>query len=354
MDHGRYAAAMRQAIAVGNRHRPHPNPRVGAVLTLPDGQVLGSYGHIAPGEPHAERGLIDLVGEIPADAVLVVTLEPCVHTGRTPPCADAVIDAGIRTVIVGAVDPDPRVAGKGIARLRDAGIEVMVGVEAAAVEEADPGYFHHRRTGLPLVTLKQASTLDGQIAAADGTSQWITGREARIDAHRLRAAHDAVLVGAGTLRADDPHLDVRLEGYDGPQPRPVVVAGSRPLPSDLYVWQRNPIVLASDEIVLPGFDVIHAGTGGIVEFRQGFAALAEHGILTVLVEGGAGIAAALWNADLIDRGVQYFGAKIAGGTGRGAFDRIFPTLEAAIDIEITSVITLGADVRVDWRRIGPS
>lgn len=345
-----YAAAMRQAIVVGSRHRPHPNPRVGAVLTLPDGQVLGSYGHIAPGEAHAERGLIDLVGDIPEDAVLVVTLEPCAHTGRTPPCTEAIITAGIRTVIVGAIDPDPRVGGRGIALLRDAGIEVVVGVEAAAVQEADPGYFHHRRTGVPLVTLKQASTLDGQIAAADGTSQWITGDEARTDAHRLRAAHDAVLVGAGTLRADDPHLDVRLEGYDGPQPRAVIVAGSRPLPSDLYLWQRNPIVLASDEVVLPGIDVIHAGTGGVVDFRRGLTELAERGILSVLVEGGAGIAAALWDADLIDRGVQYFGAKIAGGTGRAAFDRIFPTLSGAIDVEITAVENFGGDLRVDWRR----
>lgn len=350
MDHGGYAAAMRQAIVVGSRHRPHPNPRVGAVLTLPDGQILGSHGHVAPGEPHAERGLIDLVGDIPDDAVLVVTLEPCAHTGRTPPCVDAIIAAGIRTVIVGAVDPDTRAAGKGIARLRAEGIEVVVGVEADAVEESDPGYFHHRRTGLPLVTLKQASTLDGQIAAADGTSQWITGVEARTDAHRLRAGNDAVLVGAGTLRADDPHLDVRLEGYDGPQPRAIVVAGSRPLPSDLFVWQRDPIVLASDEAVFPDFDVIHAGTGGVVDFRRGFTALAERGILSVLVEGGAGIAAALWNADLIDRGVQYFGAKVAGGTGRGAFDRVFPTLAAAVAVEITSVATLGGDLRVDWRR----
>jgi diaminohydroxyphosphoribosylaminopyrimidine deaminase / 5-amino-6-(5-phosphoribosylamino)uracil reductase len=350
VDPGGYAAAMRQAIVVGSRHRPHPNPRVGAVLMLPDGHILASRGHVAPGEVHAERGLIDSVDDIPDDAVLVVTLEPCAHTGRTPPCVEAVIAAGIRTVVVGAIDPDARVAGRGIARLREAGIEVIVGVEADAVEGADPAYFHHRRTGFPLVTLKQASTLDGQIAAADGTSQWITGREARIDAHRLRAAHDAVMVGAGTLRADDPHLDVRLEGYDGPQPRAVIVAGSRPLPPDLFLWQRDPIVLASEEVVLPNIDVIHAGTGGIVDVRRGFTELAERGILSLLVEGGAGIAAALWDADLIDRGVQYFGAKIAGGTGRGAFDRVFPTLAAAIDVEITSVVDLGGDLRVDWRR----
>jgi diaminohydroxyphosphoribosylaminopyrimidine deaminase / 5-amino-6-(5-phosphoribosylamino)uracil reductase len=340
---------MRQAIVVGSRHSPHPNPRVGAVLAL-DGRILASHGHVAPGEVHAERGLIDAVGVIPDGAVLVVTLEPCAHSGRTPPCVDAIIEAGIGTVVVGVVDPDPRVAGRGIARLRSEGIEVVVGVEADAVEESDPGYFHHRRTGFPLVTLKHASTLDGQIAAADGTSQWITGETARTDAHRLRATHDAVLVGAGTVRADDPRLDVRLAGYEGPQPRAVVVAGSRPLPSDLFVWQRDPIVLASDEVDLPGFEVIHAGTGGVVDFRRGLRSLAERGILSVLVEGGAGVSAALWNADLIDRGVQYIGAKLAGGTGRGAFDRVFPTLASAIDVELTSVVNLGGDLRIDWRR----
>ena len=350
MGPGRYAAAMRQAIDAGSRHRPHPNPRVGAVLTGHGGEVLGAYGHVAPGEVHAERGLLDSLDVIPEDAVLVVTLEPCAHTGRTPPCVDAIIAAGIGTVVIGAIDPDPRVSGRGVDRLREAGVEVVVGVEAAAVEASDPGYFHHRRTGMPLVTLKQATTLDGQIAAADGTSRWITGEEARIDAHRLRAAADAVLVGAGTLRADDPHLDVRIDGYEGPQPRAVVAVGSRPLPADLFIWKRDPIVLASEEVVLPGFDVIHAGTGGVVDFRRGLEAIAERGMLSILVEGGAGIAAALWNADLIDRGVQYFGAKVAGGTGRGAFDRVFPTISSALDVEVTSVVRLGGDLRVDWCR----
>lgn len=315
-----------------------------------EGKVLAEHAHIADGQPHAESGLLDSVAKVPPDATLVVTLEPCSHSGRTPPCADLIVTRGIRHVVIGAIDPDPRVNGRGIAILREAGVTVDVGTEAAAVEEADPGYFHHRRTGLPLVTLKQATTLDGQIAAADGTSQWITGDEARRDAHRLRAAHDAVMVGAGTLRADDPQLDVRLEGYEGPQPRPILVAGSRPLPADLTIWERKPIVLGPVGTVMPGADLITSGSGGAVDLRDGLIQVAERGILSILAEGGAGVAAGLWDAGLISRGVHYLGARLAGGTGRGAFDRVFATLDDALDIEISAVTNLAGDLRIDWQR----
>ena len=350
MTDGRFDVAMRRAIAVGSRHHPHPNPRVGAVLVDRQGRVIAEHGHARPGDVHAELGLLESFGPVPDGSVLVVTLEPCVHTGRTPPCTDAIIASGVATVVVGAVDPDARVDGRGIEALRAAGIDVVTGVETAAVEAADPGYFHHRRFGWPLVTLKQAVTLDGQIAAADGSSQWITGPEARADAQRLRAAHDAVLVGAGTVRSDDPRLDVRLDDYTDPQPVPVIVAGTRPLPSDLRVWARNPIVVASDEVVLSGVEVLHAGTGGVVDLRQALVGLGERGILSVLAEGGAGLAAGLWSAGLVSRGVLYIGAKLAGGMGRGAFDRVFATLDDAVDIEIVEVSRLGADLRLDWRR----
>ncbi|MDX1450087.1 MAG: dihydrofolate reductase family protein, partial [Acidimicrobiia bacterium] len=259
---------------------------------------------------------------------------------------------GVRRVVVGALDTDSRVAGRGIETHRPAGIAGEVGVESATGGGADPGYFHHRRTGLPLAVLKQAMTLDGQISAADGTSQWITGEEARRDVHRLRADHDAVMVGAGTLRADDPGLDVRLAGYDGPQPVPVVVAGARPLPSGLRIWDRDPIVLAPAGTVLSGMDVIGVGDGGRVDLRAGLEALAERGILSVLVEGGAAVAAAMWEAGLVIRGVTYLGARLAGGTGRGAFDRVFKTLDDALDVEIVGVTNLGGDLRIDWRRAG--
>ena len=350
MNPERAAGLMRQAIAAAARHHPHPNPRVGALLVDADGTLIAEGTHTAAGEPHAEMELFAQVQHIPADATLVVTLEPCSHTGRTPPCADLIVARGVRHVIVGTIDPDPRVSGRGIDILRQAGVTVEVGVEAAAVEEADPGYFHHRRTGFPLVTLKQATTLDGQIAAADGTSQWITSEEARRDAHRLRAAHDAVMVGAGTLRADDPRLDVRLEGYEGPQPVPILVAGSRPLPPDLVIWDRQPIVLGPAGTRMPGVDLITAGSGGAVDLREALQKVAERGILSIVAEGGAGVAAALWESGLISRGVHYLGARLAGGTGRGPFDRVFATLDDALDVEITAVTNLAGDLRIDWRR----
>lgn len=350
MNREEQAGLMRRAIAVALRHHPHPNPRVGALLVDADGNVIGESAHTKAGEPHAETMLLDEIEHVPPGATLIVTLEPCSHFGRTPPCADLIVARGIRHVVVGAIDPDHRVSGRGIDILREAGVTVDVGVEAAAVEEADLGYFHHRRTGFPLVTLKQATTLDGQIAAADGTSQWITTEEARRDAHRLRAAHDAVMVGAGTLRADDPRLDVRLEGYQGPQPVPILVAGSRPLPPDLAIWDRQPIVLAPAGTMMPGADLITAGSGGTVDLREGLAQVAERGILSIVAEGGAGVAAGLWEAALISRGVHYLGARLAGGTGRGAFDRVFATLDDALDIEITAVTNLAGDLRIDWRR----
>ena len=345
---------MRRALLIASRHHPHPNPKVGSVLISADGSIIGEGAHRGPGTAHAERALLETIGTVPPDSTLIVTLEPCAHTGRTPPCVDIVIAAGVRHVVVGAIDPDSRVAGEGVRRLREAGVLVETGLLADDIEEADPGYFHHRRTGLPLITLKQATTLDGQIAAADGSSQWITGEVARKDAHRLRAAHDAVMVGAGTLRADDPRLDVRLENYDGPQPVPVIVAGSRPLPANLRIWDRHPLVLSSEETVIEGMDVIRAGTGGVVDLRLGLELLAARGILTVLVEGGAGVAGGLWAQDLVDRGVLYLGAKMAGGTGRGTFDRVFTTLGEAVEVEITSVAHLGGDLRIDWRRAAAS
>ncbi|MGH8875215.1 MAG: bifunctional diaminohydroxyphosphoribosylaminopyrimidine deaminase/5-amino-6-(5-phosphoribosylamino)uracil reductase RibD, partial [Acidimicrobiia bacterium] len=222
---------MRRAIDLARPNRTHPNPRVGAVVVAPDGTVVGEGAHPGAGLPHAEALALAAAGDAAAGATLYVTLEPCGHHGRTPPCTETVVASGVRRVVVGVTDPDPRVAGAGLARLRATGLEVTVGVLEAEVEALDPAYFHHRRTGLPLVTLKAAITLDGQAAAQDGTSQWITGPEARADAHRLRAEADALMVGAGTLRVDDPLLTVRLDGYEGPQPVPVVVAGRRPLPA---------------------------------------------------------------------------------------------------------------------------
>ncbi len=264
-----------------------------------------------------------------------MTLEPCSHEGRTPPCSRALIDAGVGTVVIGAVDPDQRVSGSGIAELRRAGIHVTTGVLEDEIEQLDPGYFHHRRTGKPLITLKLASTLDGQIAAADHTSRWITGDEARRDAHRLRAESDVVIVGAGTVIEDDPQLDVRLSQYEGRQPRPVVVAGKRPIPSMARVMGHDPLVYIPE----PGHDR--------VDVAAMVSDLGARGYVSALVEGGAGVAASMIRGGHADRLVIYLAGKLGLGTGVPLFSGVFANIDDALDVAIESVTRLGSDLRID-------
>ncbi len=351
-DDRRFEPAMRRAILLAGATRPHPNPRVGAVVLSAAGDVVATAAHLAPGEPHAEAAALAAAGDRARGGTLVVTLEPCAHQGRTGPCTAAVIAAGVEQVVIGAEDPDEMVAGRGIAELEQAGLDVLVGVLGAEVVALDPGYHHHRRTGRPRVTLKAAMTLDGQTAAADGTSQWITGIEARRDAHRLRAESDAVLIGAGTLRADNPRLDVRLDGFTGPQPRPVVVAGAEPLPATAALYARHPLVYSPVPLAAEGIeDVVAAGEGG-VDVEAMMKDLGARGIVDLLVEGGATIAGSLLAADLIDRFVLYVGAKVGGGTGRGVFAGRFESLTGATDVVVTEVSRLGADLKIVAARGG--
>ncbi len=342
---------MAEAVELAQRHRPHPNPRVGAIVVDGFGQIVGRGAHERPGTPHAEAHALAQAGFAAAGGTMVVTLEPCNHHGRTPPCTEAIIGAGVQRVWVGALDPDQRVSGSGVECLRAAGVAVELVPDGLAIESLDPGYFHHRRTGRSRVLHKAALTLDGQIAAGDGTSQWITGPDARADAHLLRASVDAVMVGTGTVYADDPRLDVRLPGYDGPQPRPVVIAGSRPLPARAAIYERDPLVIATAPIQVPGELVIVAGRAGRVDLAAALVATAEAGLLDVLVEGGAGVSASLWEAGLVDAGVWYLAGKIAGGIGRGVFDRPFGSVDEARRIEMSALSPIGGDIRVDWRLV---
>ncbi len=343
-----YDEPMRRAIALAAAApRPHPNPRVGAVVLDAAGNVAAEAAHLGAGMIHAEADAVRLAGERARGGTVVVTLEPCDHHGLTPPCTEALLAAGVRRVVVGATDPDPRVRGRGIRRLREAGVEVIDGVLASNVEALDPGYFHHRRRGRPRVTLKWAATLDGQLAAADGSSQWITSPDARADAHQLRAASDAVMVGAGTVLADDPRLDVRLDGWDGAQPRPVVVAGTRPLPADARRFAGKTLVYATKPLELPAeVAVVPAAPGG-VDLGAVLADLGERGMLDVLVEGGPTLAAALWHGGLVDHAVVYLGAKVAGGLGRPVFAAPFPTLDDAHPVHVAGIAKVGPDVRIE-------
>jgi len=339
---------MRVAVGLTDGTFPHPNPRVGALVLSSSGTMLAGRAHVAPGEPHAEIAALTAAGDA-TGGTIVSTLEPCIHHGRTPPCVDAIIDAGISTVFVGAEDPDEKVSGQGIAALRKAGIDVIVGVATDEVYAADPGYFHHRKTGMPRVTLKLASTLDGQAAAADHTSQWITGTEAREDAHGLRAASDAVIIGAGTLRADDPRLDVRVDAYTGPQPRPVIIAGATDLPDAAVVYGRDPILVLPQEAEGPHgvSDVIVAPGVNGVDLSSMLKHLGAMGIIDVLVEGGPTLAGSLLREGLVDRLVIYVGAKVGAGTGVPVVGGSFPSIDAARDVEITDVTMLGPDLRID-------
>lgn len=329
----------------------HPNPRVGSLVLDPSGGIAGEGWHRGPGTPHAEVNALANAGEAARGGTVYVSLEPCAHHGRTPPCTDALIAAGVARVVVATPDPDHNVSGRGVEKLRAAGIEVEVGVLEDEARHLDPAYFHHRQTGLPLVTLKWAMTLDGSVAAADGTSQWITGEEARADAHRIRSMVDAVVVGSGTLRADDPLLDVRLDGYSGPQPRPVIVAGHAPLPEHSRVWDRDPLVVSTGPRHLPGGELVTVhGDGDYPDPVATCQALADLGLLHLLVEGGPRLARAWWDGDVVTDGLVYVGARVGAGTGKSPFGGTFPTITAASAVEFGDLRNVGHDVVISFEK----
>lgn len=312
-------------LAASVRAVTPPNPWVGCVLEARDGTRFEGA-TAAVGGPHAEAAALAAAGDHHLrGATAWVTLEPCAHHGRTPPCADALVAAGVSRVVVAIEDPDPQVAGQGIARLREAGIVVEVGIGAAEATSLLAPYLHHRRTGRPLVVLKLASTLDGRTAAPDGTSQWITGPEARADAHRLRAESDAVIVGAGTVRADDPSLTVR--DADAPRGDPLrVVLGRAPEGARVHPCVEH--------------------DGSLTNLLDDLGA---KGHLQVLVEGGAAVARAFHVSGLVDRYVLYLAPALLGGDdGRGLFAGPgAPTIDDLWRGRITAVTRLGDDLRID-------
>lgn len=288
-------------LAEHGRWTVSPNPLVGCVLVR-DGVVVGEGYHARPGGAHAEVAALEQAGRQAAGATAYVTLEPCNHTGRTGPCAARLVDAGVKRVVVAVQDPHPEAAG-GAAALRAAGVPVDVGVGEAAARRQNEVFFHALTHQRPFVTAKAAVSLDGRIAAADGTSQWLTGEEARARAHRLRAEVDAVLVGSGTVLADDPQLTVRLPGEPDAegitQPLRVVLDRRGRVPSDARVLDDTApsLVLDTD---LPGT----------------VAALWDRGVRSLLVEGGAQVVGAFVLAGLVDRLVVHVAPLLLGEAGR--------------------------------------
>lgn len=334
-----------------------PNPMVGAVLVR-DGRVVGRGWHRGAGTPHAEVVALAEAGERARGATLYVTLEPCSHTGRTPPCAPAVAAGGVSRVVTGMRDPNPAVDGRGFEFLAAAGVRVDTDVlerECAALVE---GFSTHIRTGLPFVTLKLAATLDGKTAARDGSSRWITGEEARADVHRLRARSGAVIVGAGTAVADDPALTVRLDGYEGRQPLRVLLDSSgRTPPAGRLFDGVAPLLVATterarevrDAWTAAGADVrvLPEGRGG-VSIPAVLAALGERGVQDALIEGGPQVASASVEDGVVDRIVLYLAPKVVGGRDAPGIlggDGV-ATIADAIGGVIESVEMVGTDVRV--------
>jgi diaminohydroxyphosphoribosylaminopyrimidine deaminase/5-amino-6-(5-phosphoribosylamino)uracil reductase len=352
-----------QAVALAERvrRRTPPNPWVGALVVV-DGAIVGRGATEPPGLRHAEIVALHDAGPAARGATLYTTLEPCSHQGRTGPCVDAILDAGIARVVVAVEDPDLQVAGRGIARLRAGGVAVDVGLGEAAVRDQLAPYLHHRRTGRAFCLAKTALSIDGRTAAADGSSQWITGPAARADAHRLRADSQAVVVGAGTALADRPALTVR--DVDPPvEHAPLRVLldarGRVPATGALFDADLAPtLVITTDAAPDAAIDdwraagakveTVHAAPGG-VDLSGALAVLGNHGVLQAMVEGGATVHGALLAAGLVDRLVVYVGAAVLGADGAPAFAGASPaTITHAHRLALRHVTALGHDVRLDY------
>ncbi len=322
------ARFMRLALRLGGRGVGYtsPNPPVGAVVVA-RGKVVGRGYHHRAGAAHGEIEALNDAGSRARGATLYVTLEPCAHHGRTPPCTDAVIAAGIRRVVFGSRDPNPTVAGNGMGRLRAAGIIVDGSVEQRRCDELIAAFRKHVTTGLPLVTLKLAASLDGRIATATGESRWITGEESRRFVHRLRATHDAVLVGAETVIRDDPALTCRIRG--GRNPVRVILDGRLRLPVQARVLTnanaaatvvctgRHAAAAKVRRLQNDGVEVLQLpDRAGRIGIKQVLRALGKRGIMSVLIEGGATVAAAAIAARAVDRLLIFYAPKLIGGDGR--------------------------------------
>lgn len=345
---------MRRAVEIAGvaLGRTSPNPAVGCVILGVDGTAVGEGFHPGAGQPHAEVEALAVAGERARGGTAMVTLEPCAHTGRTGPCAEALLRAGVARVVYAVPDPNPTAAG-GAQRLREAGVEVVGGVLRAEAERGNELWLTAVRRGRPCVTWKFGSTLDGRTAAPDGTSRWITGPESRQDAHALRAAHDAVLVGSGTLRADDPHLGLR-HGVPGQPPLRVVLDKDGSITQDARVLDDSAptLVVTGPHTPKPALHDRHEVlrvpvTDGALDVGVLLDELWARGVRSVLLEGGARLAASFVARGLLDRVVAYVAPLLLGAAARPVLDDFgAPTLMAGLRLRLGEVTRLGDDVRL--------
>lgn len=339
-----------------------PNPRVGCVVVR-DGQLVGEGWHRRAGEPHAEVNALAAAGQAARGATVYVTLEPCCHHGRTPPCTEALLNAGIKRVVAACKDPNPRVAGQGLEQLAGAGIATSLGLMAVQAQALNPGFFKRMRTGLPYVRCKLAMSLDGRTAMASGESRWITAATARRDVHRLRARSDGILTGSGTLLADDPQLTVRDVDtpWDLVQPCRFVLDSRLRMPVSARILQApgRVVVLYSQHDPQRAQDLIAAGaelwpiepdSAGRVEPRQALAAIGAAGINELLVEAGPTLSGVLLQTGLLDELVVYLAPHLMGHEARPLL--LLPGLADLADripVTITDMRAVGPDLRLTAR-----
>lgn len=344
-------------LAELGRGTASPNPMVGA-LVVEGGEVLGEGYHRRAGEPHAEVGAVEKAGERARGATIYVTLEPCAHQGRTPPCAELLVRAGLARVVIAMRDPNPLVAGKGAKVLSDAGIEVVEGLYGDIAAIQNEAYTKWITTGRPFVTLKMAMSIDGKAATRTGDSRWVSSDASRLDVHRMRAESDAVMVGVGTVLADDPELTAR-EVAAVRQPVRVVADGLAATPPDSRLADtsvaRTIVAVSKDSTVEDrnaleekGIEIVEAGNGPIVDLDALLTALGQREVTSVLAEGGPSLAASLWEAGLVDKLVFYVAPKVVGGSeapgpigGRGVNE-----MYDAGDVEIFTVEAIGPDLKI--------
>jgi diaminohydroxyphosphoribosylaminopyrimidine deaminase/5-amino-6-(5-phosphoribosylamino)uracil reductase len=348
---------MRHALRLAERGlgRVAPNPSVGCVIVTEDERVIGRGRTADGGRPHAETVALQQAGNHARGATAYVTLEPCAHHGQTPPCADALIEAGLRRVVVAVEDPDPRVGGRGLARLREAGIEVVTGVLAKDAARVNAGFFLKIRQNRPLVTLKIAQSLDGRTATAAGDSKWITGDASRTFGHLLRARHDAILIGIETALADDPELSCRIAGLQFQSPLRVVLdtrlrLGERSklarsadrIPTRVYTSVQSKSVLAAS-----GMDIVQVSRDarGRPDVGAVLNDLAGRGITRLLVEGGASVHASFLDRGYADRLEVFRSPMILGGAGHASIDALAAlSLDEAPKFDCIARTEIGPDL----------
>ena len=365
---------MSRALMLAERglYTTEPNPRVGCVLVA-DGEVVGEGWHVRAGEGHAEVNALAQAGERARGATAYVTLEPCSHFGKTPPCADALIKAGVSRMVAAMQDPNPQVAGKGLQRLREAGIAVECGLLEEQARALNPGFIKRMQQGLPWVRVKLAMSLDGRTAMASGESKWITGPAARADVQRLRARSGAVVSGADSVLLDDSALTVRASELGLPsdeaaaaaerQPLRVLIDSLRRVPLEQrFFREAGPSLVistsaeqAADDYLAAGSELLAVpGADGKVDLQAVLQILAERGCNEVLVEAGAGLSGAFWRAGLVDELIVYMAPRLLGSQARPLMQLPFESMSEAMDVAITDMRAIGQDWRITARPIFPS